>query len=184
MINSALKLLAALLSVLLLFIFPLSDFLQRQEDMNYLSVTRSASVFTDSIRDRGYVTPTMYNEFLAQLAKTGEAYEVRMEHYEKRYEPIYLDPLLHQTFQEDFMIRYLATAHEDIMKVMFPSNLIAAPDDQQRRYNMQSGDFFSVDIQRISASKASILQQWLLGTAPGRSNEVITAGGMVRNEAH
>lgn len=184
MLNSVLKLLAALLGVLLLFIYPLSDFLQRQEDMNYLSVTRSASAFTDSIRDRGYVTPNMYNEFLEQLAKTGESYEVRMEHYEKRYEPIYLDPLLHQTFQEDFMIRYLATAHEDIMNVLFPSNLIAAPDDSQRRYLMRSGDYFSIDIHRVSQAKASILQQWLSGTAAGTSNEVITSGGMVRNEAH
>lgn len=184
MINAALKLLAALLSVLLLFIFPLSNSLQHQEDLNYLSVYRSASIFADSIRDRGYITPVMYNEFIEQLAITGASYEVRLEHHEKRYEPIYEDPLVHQSFQNDFMIRYQATAHEDILGVLFPNGINVSSDESQRRFNMSTGDFFSVDIHRVSSSKSSILQQWLLGSASGVNNEVITTGGMVRNEAH
>lgn len=184
MINSALKLLAALLSVLLLFIFPLSDSLKHQEDLTYLSVTRSVSVFADSVRDRGYVSPTMYNEFVNQLAMTGNEYEVRMEHYEKRYEPIYKDPVKHDSFQNDFLLRYQVTVHEDMMITLFPKDYSVQSDDARRRYQMQAGDYFSVDIRRMDQSIAVLMQHWLLGISAGRQEEVITAGGMVRNEAN
>lgn len=184
MINSALKILAALLSVLLLFIFPLFDSLQHQEDITYLSVSRSASVFADSVRDRGYVSPTMYNEFVNQLAITGKVYEVRMEHFEKRYEPIYKDPVQHASFQNDFLLRYQVTVHEDMMNTLFPKNYSVQSDDARRRYQLQAGDYFSVDIRRMDQSRAVLMQNWLLGTSAGRQEEVITAGGMVRNEAY
>ena len=49
---------------------------------------------------------------------------------------------------------------------------------------MQAGDYFSVDIRRMDQSIAVLMQHWLLGISAGRQEEVITAGGMVRNEAN
>jgi len=61
------------------------------DDVYEIVVLNAVTQFVDSVSDKGYITPTMYNQFTSQLALTGNTYDIQMEHLHKRYDPIYND---------------------------------------------------------------------------------------------
>jgi len=181
MINAVLKWLSALLCVLLLYMYPLTDSLQRQADIEIWTVTRSVHTFADAVRHKGYVSPQMVEDFQMELAATRTMYSFEMEHYQQRYEPIYEDPVRHETFANEYMIRHMVTSHEDIIEDLFPTNLSASDNLTERRYSMKPGDYFYVQVQRLQTSGHSILMSWMTG-AEHVQQLPIAGGGMVRNE--
>lgn len=72
MVNALSKITAALLAVLLLFLFPALQAAQRQEDIRYLAAYRTLVQFTDAVRNKGIVTPKMYEDFIREIEITGE----------------------------------------------------------------------------------------------------------------
>ncbi|MCY9545274.1 hypothetical protein M5X02_32110, partial [Paenibacillus alvei] len=84
--NAVLKLLSVMIGVLLLFLYPILESYQRQDDLAVMYVMRSASTFSDAVRDKGTITPVMWNDFMTDIERTGNTYEVVVEHYEKKYD--------------------------------------------------------------------------------------------------
>ena len=64
---------------------PAGEMARRQDDLSRLVVYQSVTKFVDSVRTKGYITPIMYNDFLQELATTGNIYNVEMEHHHKKY---------------------------------------------------------------------------------------------------
>lgn len=83
MVQSISKLLGALLAVLLLYIVPAAQAAERQNDISGLNTYHSTVRFVDMVRTKGYITPTMYNDFIRELELTGNTYEVELEHMHK-----------------------------------------------------------------------------------------------------
>lgn len=71
MSNSVSKLFAAFLALLLMYVVPSAELARRQDDLSRMVVYQSATKFVDSVRTKGYITPTMYNDFLRELEATG-----------------------------------------------------------------------------------------------------------------
>lgn len=83
MVQTISKLLGALLAVLLLYIVPAAQAAERQDDISGLNTYHSTVRFVDMVRTKGYITPTMYNDFMRDLELTGNIYEVDLEHMHK-----------------------------------------------------------------------------------------------------
>ena len=174
-----------ILAVLLLYIYPISESFERQDDVSYVVAFRTVTNFVDSVRNKGYITPTMYNEFHEQLHATGNTYDVQMEHYHKKYDPVYqdnlFDPTQPSTFQGDFQVNDDGFYNEQIFKVLFPDN--ADPKDSKtRRYRMSVGDLFKVTVVNTNRTNATVLRDILNNGNSPTEKIVIPYGGMVQNE--
>lgn len=179
--NSIAKGFALILAVLLLYIFPITHTFEEQDDISSMVAFKAVTEFVDSVRDKGYVTPTMYRDFDRRLAATGNIFEVQMEHGHKRYTPIYEDPTNQATFKNEFIVDYDNFYQSQIMGVLFPDNMLPA-DHSLREYRMNIGDFFQVTVRNTNKTNAAILKDFLNNGSSARHEIYIPYGGMVRNE--
>ncbi|CAH0121175.1 hypothetical protein PAE9249_03701 [Paenibacillus sp. CECT 9249] len=179
--NTVGKAFALIIAVLLLYIFPISQSFDKQDDISYLIALQSVTGFVDAARDKGYVTPTMYNDLERRLAATGNAFRIEMEHLHKRYYPVYGDPADPRTFEHEFAVDYEGFYTHQIKAILFPDNTLA-PDDPARRYLMNAGDFFRVSIVNTNKTNATVMRDFLNNGHTERGTIDIPYGGMVRNE--
>ncbi|WP_317259159.1 hypothetical protein [Paenibacillus sp. J5C2022] len=181
MMNSFLKLFAVLIAVLLLYLYPISAAFEQQDDISELVALRATTQFVDAVRDKGGITPTMYNDLMSALAATGNTFVVDMEHGSKKYVPVYLDPTRPETFQNTYEIHYDSYYQADILSVLFPGTS-AAKDDPGRRYQMHVGDHFSVVVRNVNRTAGTLYFDFLANTISPNEKIVIPYGGVIRNE--
>lgn len=172
---------AALLAVLLLFLFPALQAAQRAEDIRYLSAYQTLVQFADAVRNKGYVSPAMYEEFVRDLEAGGNLYDIELEHRHKKYHPEYGDPADPDTFLNDFSVVYDAYYTSDILQVLFPDASPPAANGKET-YKLQAGDFFTVTATDRSRGPYEILSEFLYGGAGKERRTMLTYGGMVLNE--
>ncbi|PQP81806.1 hypothetical protein C0Q44_19190 [Paenibacillus sp. PCH8] len=181
MINAASKLLAVLLAVLLLYVYPAAETADRQDDIARMTATQNVTRFVDSVRTKGYISPRMFAEFEEQLAQTGNVYEVSMEHLHKKYVPHYTDPIVTNSFAGTYEVVQDGYYSAQIRERLFPSSGAASVDDLVRRYKLTTGDFFTVTLKNSNRTPSMLIREWLSGTAQA-SAVFIAYGGMVLNE--
>ncbi|MGF9697004.1 hypothetical protein [Paenibacillus sp. MABNR03] len=181
MINAVSKLLAVMLAVLLLYVYPASETADRQDDMTRMTVYQTVTRFVDSVRTKGYISPGMYAEFEEQLARTGNVYEITMEHLHKKYVPHYTDPMDQSTFTGTYETVQDGYYSAQILETLFPDTDTFPGDDLLRRYTLTLGDFFTITLKNTNRTPAMLFREWLYGTDPA-SAVFTTYGGMVLNE--
>lgn len=179
MSNSVSKWFAAFLALLLLYLVPAGEMARRQDDLSRLVVYQSVTTFVDSVRTKGYVTPTMYNEFQQKLAATGNIYDVEMEHQHKKYHPEYSDD---GVFLDRYTVVYDAYYQEDIMRYLFPDSNVGKEDDS-RRYRLTTGDLFQVRVRSVNRTPGMLIYDALTGSDSGEKAAIaFPYGGLVLNE--
>ncbi len=180
--NALSKIAAALLAVILIFLFPAVQSAQREEDLRVLSAHNSLVQFTDAVRSKGYISPEMYEDFTRELEITGAVYDIDLEHRHKKYHPEYGDPADPATFKGEFSVVYDANYSSSMFQVMFPSSL-AGNDPDLRRYKLEVGDYLNVTLIKVSRSPFDILSGFVFGLVPGSDRtQRMSYGGMVLNE--
>lgn len=172
------KIAALVISILLLFIFPVENMLARQDDITKIVVLNETTKFVDSVRNLGYITPLMYMQFQESLSATGNSYEIIMEHIHNTIDPVYSDPADMTSFQHYYNVNQEITFTNEIMSALFPEN----QDDTVNRYYLSKGDIFTVKVVNISKTPATKVQQMLLMTELPVNRITISYGGMVRDE--
>ncbi|MCC3381116.1 hypothetical protein ACFQ5D_12310 [Paenibacillus farraposensis] len=182
MVQSISKLLGVLLAVLLLYIVPAAQAAERQDDISGLHVYHSTVRFVDMVRTKGYITPTMYNDFMRELELTGNTYEVGLEHMHKKYVPEYADAAKPDSFLGNYETVYDGFYNPQILTVLFPGNQ-QPKSDQTRQYTLMAGDYFTVRLHNTNRTPADIYKSWLLiGIDDGKPAVTASYGGMVLNE--
>lgn len=176
------KLLASIIGIILLFIYPLYQSMERQDDLAQIVAHKTVTRFVDAVRTKGYVTPTMYKEFNEELASTGNLFEVEMVHEHKLYIPVYRDPANPNTFEGKYVTDFSNFYTDDIMKVLFP-NTTESLQSQNRRYLLEVGDFFTVTIKNKNRTPATHMKDMFLASNTGDNTKIfVPYGGMVINE--
>lgn len=181
--NALSKLTSALLAIFLILFFPMMQTAQREEDLITLTAYNSLVQFTDAVRNKGYVTPEMYEDFIKELARSGKEYDIEMEHRHKKYHPEYSDPADPATFQHQFSVVYDAFYTGDVMQALYPESSDAVMEFERRKYLMESGDFWIVSLRARSRSTYEILTDFLYGASIGQlGGDKLAYGGMILNE--
>jgi hypothetical protein len=122
----------------------------------------------------------MYNQFVNQLALTGNTYDIQMEHLHKRYDPVYNDA---GVFLGGFNVNYEGFYNAQIHEKLFPRNSTAGIDSPTRVYKLAAGDFFNVIVKNTNRTSATLINDILSGTINAPNEKiVIPYGGMVLNE--
>lgn len=67
------------ISVIIMFIFPLMVMSDRADDLSQLTVEIATTEFVDEIRTTGKITRDRYNAYLYSLGTTGNTYNVEIE---------------------------------------------------------------------------------------------------------
>jgi hypothetical protein len=178
--NSVAKVFAAILAIVLLLIWPVSSALNKQDDISEIVVINSVTKFVDSVRDKGYITPTIYKQFTEQMALTGNTYDIQMVHRHKRYDPIYSDD---GVFQGGYNVNYEEFFNSQIDAKIFPSNSSEKVDSPNRIYKFATGDFFDVTVKNTNRTMGTLMNDFLTGGINNPNEKiVIPYGGMVLNE--
>lgn len=85
--SSLQKIIAAVVGVMILFIIPVYIAYEKVDDISYSLALKLTQNFVDNARDKGYISPEMYSDFVSGLYSTNNVYEVTIEHTKKRYDP-------------------------------------------------------------------------------------------------
>lgn len=179
--NALSKMTAFLITIIMLFLLPLLHHYERQEDLVRLNTHNAVTKFVDAVRNKGYLTPAMYNEFTEELALSRYEFEIELIHEQKTYVPVYTDPADSSTFQNQYMVTYENFYTPQIKKILFPDNSLPL-DSEDRRYQLMTGDYFKVAVKNSNRSPATVIWDFLtFGDSTGPEIS-IPYGGMVHNE--
>jgi len=77
-----------IVSVFLLFIFPVYMAYEKKDDISYALAMRYTEDLVDEVRDKGYITKNMYEDYRAKLKVTGNSYDIQLTHEYNRYDPV------------------------------------------------------------------------------------------------
>lgn len=174
---------AALLAIVLIFLFPLMQTAQREEDLSTLSAYNNLVQFADAVRNKGYLSREMFEDFNRELARSGIVYDIELEHRHKKYHPEYSDPADATTFQNEFTVVYEGHFTEDVLASLYSNAPSGDSGKGEELYLMQAGDFWVVTLSPRARSSYDILSGYLTGiTGRESGSRGLTYGGMILNE--
>ena len=150
---------------------------QTQDETSRIYVVSETTKFVDSVRNIGYISPATYKDFVKKLAQTQNLYSIKMEHWHLKVDPVYTDPALESTFQDDFSENYALVSDDDIRKTITPDYSVGS------FYKMSAGDYFSVLVYNTNKTFATRIQEMLFQTQLNKKKIVVNYGGAVKNEA-
>lgn len=168
-------LLATILAVILIVLFPIYNIAVRQDSMANNMVVKTTTNFVDEVRSKGYITDEDYNEYIAELGKTGNIYEVEME----IYEPILIETEDSEVYEEKYKIKYTSQILEEIG--VEGDGLEVASENSIVRENVSylNNDYkFYVRVKNTNMTQAQVLLGKLFG-GESDSRIVVNYGGIV-----
>ncbi|WDV46956.1 hypothetical protein PV797_04460 [Clostridiaceae bacterium M8S5] len=172
------KVIAIIITCILLFVFPMMTLLERQDDTSRIYVLAQTTKLVDSVRNLGYISTNMYREFCEKLYATDNVYEIQMEHFHKNVDPVYIDTTDSSMFCDDININYIAYYTENI------TNAINNSNNENKKYYFTKGDYFTVKVVNKNKTIATRLKDLVYNTCLPNENISIYYGGMVQNETN
>ncbi len=184
--NALSKVVAIFIVVFLLFIYPIKNELERQDETSRIYVLNKTIGFVDSVRSLGYVSPDMYEDFLSELATTGNLYKVELEHAMLEYIPV----MEYNSSTDEYEIQlgkfqksYINTYAEEIEECLFPTTYPPNPPQLGQPYEMRMGDYFTVSVVNQNKTMATKIQEMVYSRGISPEKIFVTYGGMIKDES-
>ena len=150
---------AVIVSLLLMFLFPMIDTWEMQDNLSYVVVYSAVTDFVDTVRNTGYITEEAYTNFLDKIYATGNTFSVSLEHRE---------------FNEDYSV-YLNTYTNEIIDAIEDDGNPATQDV----YKLDKYDYFYVTVKNTNRTQATILSDFLSSNAGDNFKIGVSYGGIV-----
>lgn len=164
--DSLIVIFSIILAVILMFLFPIMDTWERQDDISYMSVYSSVVEFVDSARNLGYITTNMYDKFVQQVNATGNRYDITIEHRKRIYEI------------DSYKNIYTTTIENELYK-----NNAKNDPAVNNKYEMTAGDYLYVSVKNTNKTQSTLLKDVLYASPQETFKIGVPYGGMVRNSA-
>lgn len=168
--NAFSKIIAIIITVILLFLTPMLYMAQKQDIISQSYVSSEATKFIDSIKNSGYISIEMYMDFVKKIDATNNLYNIEIVHSHKVVEPLYDENS--STFLEDYDTYYYNTYQDEILEVF----------DQRKDYEFFQGDYISIIIKNRTKTIATRLMELFYSSDIPDEQILITYGGMIRDE--
>lgn len=179
------KIVAILIAVVLLFVCPIQYVAQKQDVLMQQYVTTETSYFIDSVRNLGYITKQMYEEYMQGIELGNNLYEVELTHYHalfykeageevgNDYEAIsgYMGE------EEDTYRRYMCYYTPDILEELYN-------EKNGYIYKMNQDDYLTIKVKLKNKTLGKQMQELLVGVNYTDGNYVTVYGGLIRDEAY
>lgn len=164
------KIIAIFLAVMLLFISPLLYMAQKQDSISQLYISTETTRFIDSIKNSGYVSKIMYEDFIKKIDMTGNLYQIEITHCHQRVEPL-VDINTNDILQ-DFNVYFYNTYEEEIFEAF----------DRNEDYFFNRGDYISILVSNRNKTTAVSIMENIISKDIEDTQIVVTYGGMIRDE--
>ena len=153
---------AVIVSLLLMFLFPMIDTWEMQDNLSYVVVYSAVTDFVDTVRNTGYITEDAYKSFLNKIHTTGNTFTVTMEHRE---------------FNEDIGA-YLNTYTNEILDAI-EVGWVNSENLRQYSYKLDKFDYFYVTVKNTNRTQATVLSDFLSSSAGDNFKIGVSYGGIV-----
>lgn len=164
------KIIAIFLATILMFISPLLYMAQKQDAISQIYVSSETTKFIDSIKNSGYISRNMFDDYVHKIDKTGNLYHIEITHSHKKVAPIVdVDT---NVVLEDFSSYYYNTYEDEIFEQF----------DQGKDYYFNRGDLISIVVSNKNKTTAVSILESFLGRDIADTQIVVTYGGMIRDE--
>ncbi len=150
-------------AVLLMFLFPMLDISERQDDLSYMAVYTATVDLVDAVRNTGVLTLEMYNSYMNQIYGTLNTYDVTLEHREYKVVPA--------TGGNGTEVVYLYHYSSEIEKAL------NAPEGI---YPFNKGDYFYISVKNTNKTQATMIKQSLYGTVIETFKIGVPYGGQIK----
>ena len=161
--------------VLLMVIFPLYNFFERQDDMSYNLVLKATTNFADQVMNNGYIDQNSYDKFVTELANTGNVYDIEIEAHRK---------VLTGTgnvYEEKSYIDYTNDIFNEIENTSGTSNLMKR-SLKNNTYLLNQKDEIYVKVKNSNITMAGALFNAIVPTS-NKTRIEINYGGIIKNNA-
>ena len=148
MSDTFITIIAIFLAAILMFIFPLMTLADRNDDITQLTVQTATTEFIDEIRRTGKLTEDHYNNFLAVLSSTGNAYDVELVFQILDEIPGKKDTIATPTVIGE-------NVYYSVYTTQIEHQLGKSPD---HTYYLKEGDIVSATVKKTSSSLAETLR--------------------------
>ena len=168
--NPLSKIIAIILSVILMFIAPLLYMAQKQDVISQSYVSNKTTEFIDSIKNSGYISMQMYMDYINKIDATNNLYNIEIVHAKKVVEPLYNENS--GNFLEDNYIYYVNTYQDKILETL----------DKGEDYKFSQGDYISITVVNRTKTIATRLMELFYSSDVPDEQILVTYGGMIRDE--
>lgn len=144
---------ALIISILIMFLFPLLDTWELQDNLSYVTTYATVVDFVDTVRNVGYISPEVYYAFETKLGSTGNTYTVTLEH---------------RKFIEDV---------SDYMNVY--TNEILETISTGDNYYLDKYDYFYVTVKNTNKTQATVIREFLFANQEETFKIGVAYGGIV-----
>lgn len=163
--------------VLLMVLFPLYNFFERQDDMSYNLVLKATTNFADQVMNNGYIDQNMYNNLVNELGNTGNIYDIQIEAHRKILTKD-KDNITGDTYVEQSYIDY----NDDIFNSLEKSNGVMDKQLKNNIYLMNENDEIYVKVKNSNTTLAGSLFNSIIVTSSKTRIEV-NYGGIIKNNS-
>lgn len=153
-----------IVAVLIMFLFPMLDSWERQDDLSYMAVYSATTDFVDAVRNTGVLTRSMYQSFLTQIYATGNSFDITLEHRE-----YFVTPTGDATRPTE--VNYLYHYTSEIERELNSGD----------KYIFDKGDFFYVSIKNTNKTQATMMKQTIYGTLLETFSIGVPYGGQIKS---
>lgn len=162
--------------VLLMVIFPLYNFFERQDDMSYNLVLKATTNFADQVMNNGYIDQNTYDKFVTELGNTGNVYDIQIEAHRK----VLTDATTANTYIEQSYIDYTDDIFESITNTT-DSNLMKK-SLKNNIYLLNPKDEIYVKVKNSNTTMAGALFNAII-PASKKTRIEVNYGGIIKNNA-
>lgn len=167
--------------VMLVVMFPLYNFFERQDDMSYNLALKATTTFVEKVLNYGYMDSDMYDEFVTELSSTGNLYDIE---FEAHLQTITKDPdnITKDIYVTQTKIEYNNDIFSAIAEPNIGSATLVDRDVKDGMYKLNIGDGFYVKLKNSNTTMAGAIFNSIIATS-SKERIVINYGGIVKNNA-
>ena len=151
-----------IVSLILMFLFPMIDSWSLQDNLSYVVCYAATVDFVDTARNTGYISQELYDAFLSKLLATGNTYDITLEHRE---------------FNEDlraYLNTYTYEIMSDIENGIYDKNGVL-----KHVHKLDKQDYFYVTIKNTNRTQATILSDFFSSSTGTNAKIAVAYGGVV-----
>ena len=117
---------ATIVAAIIMFLFPMLDTWERQDDLSYIAAYTAVIDTVDAVRNTGRLTQGMYDSLVSTVNATGNRFKIQLEHREAiaipgttpdTYELVYLNHYTNEILNTLNVSGEYTTFDESIIKV-------------------------------------------------------------------
>ena len=136
---------AIIVALIIMFIVPLMDTWELQDNLSYTVTYAAVTDFVDTCRNVGYISLDSYQAFQQTLLSTGNTFAITMEHRDQKEIPLVNDAGEVEMMRTAFYNTYTSQIEFELY--------------QNHIYKLDKYDYFFVSVKNTNTTQASIINQ-------------------------